>query len=134
MKAKDRPTKFGLDPYFYPLKVSMPQTNWRIGYYLSDHWLISLGQDHMKYVMQNDELVDINGNIDLNGVWDGVYANESIVLHQDFYCLSLPMGLTISMSKSDVLIQICLSTFWTLHLASFKALGWVFYIRRPILR
>ena len=93
VRAQDRPTKFGLDPYFHPLKVSIPQTNWRIGYYLSDHWSISLGQDHMKYVMQNDQSVDINGYIDINGVWDGVYANESIVLTQDFLLFEHTDGL-----------------------------------------
>ena len=93
VRAQDRPTKFGLNPYFHPLKLSIPQTNWRIGYYLSDHWSISFGQDHMKYVMQNDQLVDINGYIDLNGVWDGVYANESMVLTQDFLLFEHTDGL-----------------------------------------
>ena len=47
----------------------------------------------MKYVMQNDQSVDINGYIDINGVWDGVYDNESIVLTQDFLLFEHTDGL-----------------------------------------
>ena len=109
VRAQDRPTKFGLNPYFHPLKLSIPQTNWRIGYYLSDHWSISFGQDHMKYVMQNDQLVDINGYIDLNGVWDGVYANESMVLTQDFLLFEHTDGLNyfnVEIRRFDPMISV----------------------------
>ena len=109
VRAQDRPTKFGLNPYFHPLKLSIPQTNWRIGYYLSDHWSISFGQDHMKYVMQNDQLVDINGYIDLNGVWDGVYVNESMVLTQDFLLFEHTDGLNyfnVEIRRFDPMISV----------------------------
>ena len=49
--AHDRQTPLGLDPYLAPGSVTIPQTNCRIGYFLNDHWSISIGLDHMKYVM-----------------------------------------------------------------------------------
>jgi hypothetical protein len=33
--------------------MTIPQTNFRIGYFINDHYSIALGVDHMKYVTQN---------------------------------------------------------------------------------
>jgi hypothetical protein len=32
-------------------KMTHSQTNFRIGYFINDHYSIALGVDHMKYVM-----------------------------------------------------------------------------------
>ncbi len=83
--AKDNQNKIGLDPYLTPNEITIPQTNFRIGYFFKDNWNISLGLDHMKYVMQQDQMVKINGNIqNSNTVYDGVYADSTIPLVTDF--------------------------------------------------
>src|SRR5688572_6486938 len=48
--ASDRPTRdFGT--YVNLTSFTVPQFNIRVGYYYVDHWDISIGYDHMKYVM-----------------------------------------------------------------------------------
>ncbi|WP_196894200.1 hypothetical protein [Aureivirga marina] len=84
VKANDRPTAFGLDPYFHPGRITIPQTNFRIGYFFQDNWNISLGVDHMKYVMPQNQTVKIDGTIDIGSRFDGVYNGENILLTEDF--------------------------------------------------
>jgi hypothetical protein len=33
--------------YINPVKMTIPQTNFRIGYFINDHYSIALGVDHM---------------------------------------------------------------------------------------
>ena len=91
--AKDRPTPFNLDPYFNPLKITIPQTNMRIGYYLKNDLQLSLGVDHMKYVMQQNQLVKIDGNIAVNSIYDASYSDTSIVLTDHFLTFEHTDGL-----------------------------------------
>ena len=46
-----------------PANITIPQTNYRIGYFFKEHYTISVGVDHMKYVMIADQKVQINGEI-----------------------------------------------------------------------
>lgn len=83
--AKDRQTPFSVDRYLNPSKMTIPQYNVRIGYFINDHYNISIGTDHMKYVMQADQVVKITGHINESGTdYDGVYNGEEIVLTEDF--------------------------------------------------
>lgn len=83
--AKDRQTPFALDPYFHPLKLTIPQTNCRLGYFFNNHYNVSVGIDHMKYVMQPDQLVKMTGYIqDTQTEYDGVYDNQNMILTPDF--------------------------------------------------
>lgn len=83
VEAKDRITPFTFD-YFHPLKITLPQTNVRVGYFLSDHYTISIGVDHMKYVMKSYQTVKINGEINVGTPFDGIYNNDDILLSHDF--------------------------------------------------
>ena len=83
--AKDRQTPFALDPYFNIERLTIPQYNFRIGYFIRRNWDISIGSDHMKYVMQNGQHVLINGHIENSGtIYDGDYDEEDITLTKDF--------------------------------------------------
>lgn len=83
--AKDRQTKFGLDPYFNPSDLTIPQYNFRIGYYFKENWDLSIGIDHMKYVVQQNQSVGIDGYIqNTNPTYDDTYTNEYIELTRDF--------------------------------------------------
>jgi len=70
VKATDSQTKVGFDPYLHPTNWSIPQTNIRLGYYLSDTVSVSLGNDHMKYLMVRDQTVRFEGTINTGGVYD----------------------------------------------------------------
>lgn len=67
--AHDRPSDLSWD-YINPKEVSIPQFNFRYGYFIKDNLAIVVAQDHMKYVMDQNQTVDITGNIS-----DPVYAN-----------------------------------------------------------
>lgn len=41
--------------------MTIPQTNFRMGYFINDHYNVSLGLDHMKYVMTQDQIAHIGG-------------------------------------------------------------------------
>ena len=85
VRAQDRQTKFSVNDYFNPVNITIPQTNYRIGYFFKEHYTISVGVDHMKYVMIADQKVQINGEINTgNPTYDGSYVNQEIQLAKDF--------------------------------------------------
>lgn len=61
--AKDRPTEFGLKDYFHPGRVTIPQTNAKIGYFIKDDVALVLALDHMKYVMKQEQTVEVSGYV-----------------------------------------------------------------------
>ena len=61
----------------------------KIGYYISDNYVISFGVDHMKYVMQENRNKIIDGYINLpaseaGSVYNGTYNNEEFFVSEDF--------------------------------------------------
>ncbi|MBL8020842.1 MAG: hypothetical protein JNM27_14320 [Leptospirales bacterium] len=60
--AKDKPEKFGTS-YVDLGHFDIPQFSYRITRYMSDHFSISFGQDHMKYVMTRGQASNIYGYI-----------------------------------------------------------------------
>lgn len=83
--AKDRQSLFKADLYLNPGSATIPQYNFRLGYFFNDHYNISFGIDHMKYVVQRDQVVKISGNIDSTGTkYDHAYANDDIRMSEDF--------------------------------------------------
>lgn len=61
VKAYDNSQKVGLVDF---KNIDAPQFSARLGYYIKDHWALSLGIDQMKYVMANPNEVLISGNIE----------------------------------------------------------------------
>ena len=84
VKATDRQSEFSVDKYLNPANMTIPQYNFRLGYYFSKNWDISFGIDHMKYVMVQDQNVSIDGTINSGSNYDGGYYNDQITLSDDF--------------------------------------------------
>ena len=85
--AKDRQTPWDAGVYLNPGSMTIPQTVVRIGYYFHDNWNLSVGVDHMKYVMVGTQAVTINGYIDLQDPltqFNGVYNNAPLMIDEDF--------------------------------------------------
>lgn len=61
--ANDRPTPFSFKTYFGLNTLTIPQVNYRITYFVKDNVGITLGLDHMKYVMKQDQTVNFKGYI-----------------------------------------------------------------------
>lgn len=77
--ATDRQTAFSFKNYFRLDRITIPQTNARIGYFIKDNLAIVFGLDHMKYVMKQNQTVDYSGNI-LNSIYSGMIKNEKVDL------------------------------------------------------
>jgi hypothetical protein len=60
VQASDKPKGWNID-YVNPSRMTIPQTNFRIGYFINDHYTVSLGLDHMKYVMNQNQIATIGG-------------------------------------------------------------------------
>ena len=81
--AHDKSKGWHID-YFNPTRITIPQTNLRIGYFINDHYNISIGVDHMKYVMYQDRAVDYSGYYPNEGTYGEVLPNGQILLTEDF--------------------------------------------------
>lgn len=81
--AHDKSKGWHID-YFNPTRITIPQTNLRIGYFINDHYNISVGVDHMKYVMYQDRAVDYSGYYPNEGTYGEVLPNGQILLTEDF--------------------------------------------------
>ncbi len=74
--AVDKPKGWHID-YINPARMTIPQTNFRMGYFINDHYNISLGVDHMKYVMFQNQTAKISGVYP--SMYDGVEINNGFV-------------------------------------------------------
>ena len=68
VRARDAQAKLEAGTYIAPWAWSVPQNNIRFGYFLSDNLSISFGNDHMKYVMIQNQTVDFEGYIATDGI------------------------------------------------------------------
>lgn len=83
--ALDRQSPLAIDPYLKIDQITIPQYNYRLGYFINNKYNISLGWDHMKYVMVQDQVAKITGTISHTGTdYDRTYNNEEVKLTGDF--------------------------------------------------
>jgi hypothetical protein len=83
VKAVDKPKGWHID-YVNPARMTIPQTNFRLGYFISDHYSITLGVDHMKYVMSQNQAVNIAGNYPNAGSYGETLPNGQVLLTEEF--------------------------------------------------
>jgi hypothetical protein len=86
MKAHDKPKGWHVD-YINPANMTIPQTNFRMGYFISDHYSVSVGWDHMKYVMSQNQIANVTGDINLpadqaGSIYNGLYNNTPVDMSQ----------------------------------------------------
>lgn len=86
--ADDKPKGWHVD-YVNPSRMTIPQTNFRMGYFINDHYNISIGLDHMKYVMRQDQIANITGNVNLPGtdigsMYNGTYNNYPMNFYNNY--------------------------------------------------
>ncbi len=93
-KAQDRQSKFSIDTYLNPVNMTIPQYNFRFGYFIKKNVDISFGIDHLKYVIEQNQIGRISGFIKNTGTkYDGIYDNVSIPISEDFLKLEYTDGL-----------------------------------------
>lgn len=83
--ATDAPTRFGLS-YFNPVTATIPQYNARLGYIFKSGFGVSIGLDHMKYVVTHGQDVRLSGVISqaASEQYQGSYLNDTITITPDF--------------------------------------------------
>ena len=77
MSAHDKPKGWNVD-YVNPARMTIPQTNLRFGYFFSDHYNVTIGVDHMKYVMTQNQTANVTGYVNLA-------ADQTGSVHNDVY-------------------------------------------------
>lgn len=92
VEAVDRPKGWHVD-YINPARMTIPQTNFKMGYFINDHYNVSIGVDHMKYVMLQDRAVRYSGNYPNAGTYGEVLPNNSLLLTEDFLTFEHTDGL-----------------------------------------
>ncbi|MGG7033972.1 MAG: hypothetical protein ACI7YS_02120 [Flavobacterium sp.] len=90
--SHDKPKGWHID-YVNPARMTIPQTNFRLGYFLNDHYSIAFAIDHMKYVMTQNQTVIMNGSINNGLGFDGVYNNVAKKMTEDFLTFEHTDGL-----------------------------------------
>lgn len=98
--AEDKPKGWHID-YINPARMTIPQTNFRVGYFISDHYNISIGVDHMKYVMAQNRAVDYTGfypnpgsyGDSTNGINSEILPNDQLLLTEEFLTFEHTDGL-----------------------------------------
>jgi hypothetical protein len=73
--AQDKPKGWHID-YVNPSRMTIPQTNFRMGYFLNDHYSIAIGVDHMKYVLKQDQVAQFSGFYPNPGSYDELIIGQ----------------------------------------------------------
>jgi len=92
VKAADRPTKLSWD-YINPGTITIPQFNFHFGYFINDNYSISLGWDHMKYVVSRPQSVKFTGYANKevseplvpSGVFGEALDGGQVVLDEEYF-------------------------------------------------
>ncbi len=79
--AHDRPSPLSWD-YVNPGSISIPQFNFRVGYFIKDNLALVVGTDHMKYVMDQEQSVQLTGNIS-DPVYSAMVKNGEVDLSDE---------------------------------------------------
>ena len=107
--ATDRQSDFSIETYFKPSSLTIPQTNFGIGYYLRDNYILTVAIDHMKYVVQTRQEVQINGTIgETYPLFAKNYQDEPIVIIPAFLKMEHTDGLNyfaVGISRADNLFK-----------------------------
>lgn len=90
--AHDKPKGYHID-YINPERITIPQTNFRMGYFISDHYNISIGWDHMKYVMFQDKVVKYSGYYPNEGSFGENFPGNNVLLTEKFLTFEHTDGL-----------------------------------------
>ena len=92
VEAHDKPKGWHLD-YVNPSRMTIPQTNFRMGYFINDHYNISLGVDHMKYVMYQNKTVNYSGYYPNQGTYNENPTGNQLTLDEQFLTFEHTDGL-----------------------------------------
>ena len=79
--AHDRPSELSM-AYIDPTRLSIPQFNFRLAYFIKDNLALVIAQDHMKYVMDQNQTVNFDGHI-TDPTYAGMVQNGQVNLSDE---------------------------------------------------
>ena len=123
--AHDKPTSFSMDPYLNPARMTVPQYEARIGFYISERTNISLGMTHMKYVLTQNQGATISGTIGESASEDfaGDYDNTVVQMNSDFLKFEHTDGLNYGNVEIETMVPAWENSSQTRGLYVTAALG-----------
>lgn len=92
VEAHDKPKGWHID-YINPVRMTIPQTNFRMGYFFNDHYNVSIGVDHMKYVMYQNQRVNYSGYYPNPGTYNENPIGNQLTLDEKFLTFEHTDGL-----------------------------------------
>ena len=102
VKAVDFPSEFDPKLYFGLFSFTIPQYNYRIGYFVSNRISVSVGLDHMKYVLAKNQQVLIDGYIgDNHQTHAGTYDDHELPLDKSLLTLEHTDGFNYASIELD---------------------------------
>lgn len=125
--AKDRPTHLDnttiFGTYLNPKFLTIPQFNCHFGRKFKDKWAVSIGWDHMKYVMSANQIVQITGDIATEvsnpkiptNQYAGHYEGQNIQLTKDF--------LTFEHTDGYNIVSVDVDRFFNLYRSNYQHLA-----------
>jgi hypothetical protein len=130
--AHDKPTKFSAAVYFGPSTLTIPQYNYRLGFFIKHNIHISVGMDHMKYVAALNQTVMMTGYIDssISQKYGGVYNNRPVEITPDFLTVQHTNGLNSVTLDVAWLLPIFHTNDDILHIGWNFGTGGVFVVTR----
>jgi hypothetical protein len=101
--AHDKPKGWHVD-YITPGRMTIPQTNFKLGYFITDKYSISVGVDHMKYVMTQNQIANLTGEIDYpashpSSQFNGIYNSTPTEMTENFLMFEHTDGLNYVYSE-----------------------------------
>ncbi len=93
LKAHDRPTlPVGYYNYLHAQRITIPQTDARLGYFIKNNLAFVVAVDHMKYVMDQNQTANVEGQITRAGNFKKQY-NGPMPITEDFLTFEHTDGL-----------------------------------------
>jgi hypothetical protein len=95
VRGHDLPLPFEARTYLNPLRFTIPQFDFRVGYFLRENLSISGGWDHMKYRMLQYQRVTIEGVVspEFSETYAGTYSGQTLDLEPSFIRMEHTNGL-----------------------------------------
>jgi hypothetical protein len=117
--ARNRPSPLDAKTYLSPTKFTIPQYNFRLGYFLNEKYNISFGIDHMKYVMVSYQDSRIDGYINnKDPEYNGIYENEDFMITPQFLQFEHTDGLNYLNIELRRLDPVCGNNSFSFNLVS----------------
>lgn len=129
--AHDRPTPLSWT-YIKPTRFTIPQYVYRLGFNLTDRVQLSVGLDHMKYVMDANQEALVSGIIkpEASIKYQGSYLNYPMTMTSDFLRFEHSDGFNMISLDAEYNLPLFSFAHKTLKLNALGGIGGIFIVAK----